>query len=102
MREYLLADAHPATRMPITEMDDSASARNTPVSRLTKNASGPKGITTASRKVEASTMYGASLKRRSSARSGTRSSFWRNLPTSATSCSVPWGPASMGPSRLCM
>ena len=41
-------------------------------------------------------------KSRRSARSGTMSSFWRNLPTSASSWIEPYGPASMGPSRLCM
>ena len=33
---------------------------------------------------------------------GSMSSFWRNLPTSARSWSEPWGPASIGPRRLCM
>ena len=73
-----------------------------PVSRFVKYASGPNGITTSMRNVDASTMYGAIANRRASARSGTMSSFWRNLPTSASSCSEPWGPASIGPSRLCM
>ncbi len=37
-----------------------------------------------------------------SARSGAVSSFCSHLPTSATSCSEPYGPASIGPRRLCM
>ncbi len=36
MREYLLADAQPAMRMPITDTDDSPRARKMPVSRLAK------------------------------------------------------------------
>ena len=48
------------------------------------------------------TTNGAIAKRRRSARSGKMSSFWRNLPTSAKSCIEPYGPASMGPRRLCM
>ena len=39
---------------------------------------------------------------RRSAPRGLMSSFWMNLPTSANSCSEPYGPASIGPSRLCM
>ena len=36
MSEYLLADAQPAMRMPITETDDSPMARKMPVSRSVK------------------------------------------------------------------
>src|SRR3546814_19085246 len=61
MREYLLAEAQPATRMPITEIDESPRARKMPVSRFVKLASGPNGITTTMRNVDASTMYGAIL-----------------------------------------
>ena len=43
--EYLLADAHPAIRMPITEIEDTASAKKMPTSRLANTASGPKGTT---------------------------------------------------------
>ena len=49
-----------------------------------------------------STTNGAALKTMRSAFSGMMSSFWRNFPTSASSCSEPYGPASMGPNRLCM
>ena len=44
----------------------------------------------------------AALKMKRSALSGCRSSFWRNLPTSAKSCIEPYGPASIGPRRDCM
>ena len=56
MREYLLAEAHPAMRMPITDTDDRPMARKIAVSRFVKYTSGPKGITTSSRKVDDSTM----------------------------------------------
>jgi len=54
------------------------------------------------RKVDISTMTGASPNTKRSDRSGKMSSFWMNLRPSATSCRVPWGPASIGPRRLCM
>ena len=44
-----------------------------------------------------STTNGAALKTMRSALAGMMSSFWRNFPTSASSCSEPYGPASMGP-----
>ena len=55
-------------------------------------ASGPKGTTTYSRNVDTITTNGARREHPRSARSGTMSSFWRNLPTSAISCSEPYGP----------
>ena len=86
----------------MTEMDDTASARKMPVSTSMNQASGPAGMTSTSRNVEMSTTNGAALKTTRSALAGMMSSFWRNLPTSASNCSDPNGPASMGPSRLCM
>ena len=49
-----------------------------------------------------STTSGAIRKMRLSARSGEMSSFCSHLPTSANSCMLPYGPASIGPRRLCM
>ena len=40
---YLLADAQPAMSTPITEIDDTARAKKTPVSRASTTASGPTG-----------------------------------------------------------
>ena len=65
-------------------------------------ASGPNGTTTINRNVDTSTMIGAILKIFASAFSGMMSSFCSHLPTSAMSCIEPYGPASIGPSRLCM
>ena len=74
-----------------------------PASRLAKHGVGPERHDEVHEQDgDATTRYGASLNSRLSARSGTMSSFWRNLPTSASSCSEPCGPASIGPSRLCM
>jgi hypothetical protein len=63
---------------------------------------GPAGITTNIRNVDARTIAGASPKISLSESSVEMSSFCSHLPTSARSCSEPYGPASMGPSRLCM
>ena len=41
MSEYLLAEAQPAMRMPITEIDDTARAKKMPVSRLANHGVGP-------------------------------------------------------------
>ena len=49
-----------------------------------------------------STISGAILKIRASAFAGWMSSFCSHLPTSANSCIDPYGPASIGPRRLCM
>jgi len=87
---------------PMTEMEDTAKAKKMPVSRSSTMRSGPTGTTTKSRKVEISTTRGARAKTMRSAFSGKMSSFWRNFTPSATSWSTPWGPASMGPRRLCM
>ena len=59
-------------------------------------------MTMNSRKVLISTTIGAKAKTFRSAPSGKMSSFWRNLAPSASSCMVPKGPASFGPTRLCM
>jgi hypothetical protein len=59
-------------------------------------------MTANSTKVEARTIAGASRNTNRSARSVEMSSFCSHLPTSARSCSEPYGPASIGPSRLCM
>ena len=40
-----MAEAQPAIRMPMTEIDDSARARKMPVGMSVNQASGPKGIT---------------------------------------------------------
>ena len=93
--------------MPSTLIDDSAIARKTPAvmpwpGSPVKIASGPNGTTMNSTNVETSTMIGAIVKIRLSARSGMMSSFCRNFATSAKSCMDPNGPASIGPSRLCM
>ena len=59
-------------------------------------------MTATSRNVLTSTTSGAILKIRLSAWVGYRSSFCSHLPTSANSCIEPYGPASIGPRRLCM
>ena len=41
MSEYLLADAQPAMRMPITDTDDRPMARKMPVSRFGEVGVGP-------------------------------------------------------------
>ncbi len=87
--EYLLADAQPAMRMPITDMEETARARKMPVSMSMNQRSGPAGMTSTNRNVEISTTNGASLNTTRSAAAGIRSSFWRNFPTSARSCSDP-------------
>ena len=46
--------------------------------------------------------YGANLKTKASARSGSRSSLKISLVPSANVCSSPQGPARLGPIRLCM
>ena len=46
--------------------------------------------------------YGASLKTKESARSGSRSSLKTSLVPSASVWSSPQGPARLGPMRLCM
>jgi hypothetical protein len=46
--------------------------------------------------------YGASLKTNRSARSGMRSSLKNSLTPSASVWSSPYGPARLGPIRLCM
>ena len=98
-----MADAHPAIRTPITERDDTARAKNTPVSRFSTTRSGPAGMTTNKRKVETSTTVGARAKIARSARSGMMSSFWMNFTPSPISWNQPWKPpGSIGPSRLCM
>ena len=66
------------------------------------HASGPKGTTTTSKNVLISTTIGAILKIGLSALSGWMSSFCNHLPTSATNCNEPYGPASIGPRRLCI
>ncbi len=86
----------------MTEMDETARAKKMPVSRSSTMRSGPTGTTTKSRKVEIRTTIGARAKTQRSAFSGKMSSFWRNFSPSAMSWRVPSGPASMGPSRLCM
>ena len=73
-----------------------------PTGRSVTIAAGPAGMTTNSRNVVAKMMNGGSLNNVLSALSGMMSSFCSHLPTSATSCSVPCGPASMGPKRDCM
>jgi len=70
-------------------MDDTARAKKMPVSTSMNHASGPAGMTSTNRNVEMSTTNGAALKTMRSAFSGRMSSFWRNLPTSASSCSEP-------------
>ena len=69
---------------------------------MVSQASGPNGTAATSRNVDTNTISGAILKMRWSAASGAVSSFCSHLPTSANSCIEPYGPASMGPSRLCM
>ena len=60
-------------------------------------------MTTNTRKVESTTIAGASANTRRSASTGVMSSFWRNLMPSPMSWYQPWKPpGSMGPSRLCM
>jgi hypothetical protein len=86
----------------MTEIEDTARAKKMPVSRSSTMRSGPTGTTTKSRKVEIRTTRGARAKTQRSDFSGKMSSFWRNFRPSARSCSVPKGPASMGPRRLCM
>ena len=76
-------------RIPITEIEDTAKAKNTPVSIFMNQASGPAGRTKTSKKVEAKTTNGAALKTTLSAALGNKSSFWRNFPTSAKSCNEP-------------
>ena len=73
-----------------------------PVARSAITAFGPAGITTKIKKVEVSTTAGAMPNTSLSAREGVMSSFWSHLPTSASSCRDPYGPASIGPRRLCM
>ncbi len=60
-----------------------------PTSRSTKYASGPAGSTNTNKNVEMSTTKGAILNTGRSARSGMMSSFWKNFPTSASSCIEP-------------
>ena len=86
----------------MTEIDDTARAKKIPVSTSMNHASGPAGMTRTSRKVEMRTTKGAAMNTHRSALRGKMSSFWRNLPTSARSCKEPYGPASIGPSRLCI
>ena len=52
MRAYLLAEAHPAIRMPSTEMDETARAKKTPTSRSSEMRLGPGGDDDVDRKVE--------------------------------------------------
>ena len=73
-----------------------------PAWKSVNQTSGPNGTTATSRNVEVSTTSGAILKMLRSAASGAVSSFCSHLPTSANSCSEPYGPASIGPRRLCM
>ena len=88
---------------PMTERDETANAKNTPVSRFSTTRSGPAGMTTKSRNVEMSTTVGAMAKMARSAWSGMMSSFWMNFTPSPISWYQPWKPpGSMGPSRLCM
>ena len=100
--EYLLALAQPAMRMPSTDTDETARAKKMPAGKSAKQASGPNGTTSDEQERAISTTIGAILKMRRSAGRGTMSSFCSHLPTSANSCSEPYGPASIGPSRLCM
>src|SRR3954464_7520659 len=83
--EYLLADAQPAMRMPIAEIDDTASAEKMPTSRMVNAAQGPNGTTPYTSSTDATIRYGASLNSFSSASVGVMSSFWSDLPTSASS-----------------
>ena len=84
-----MADAQPAISTPSTDTEETASAKKMPVLRSAKIASGPNGTTTYTRNALTMTMNGAIANSRRSARSGKMSSFWRNLPTSAISCSEP-------------
>ena len=60
-----------------------------PVPRSAITASGPAGITTNIRNVEARTTAGARPNTNRSAFSVNTSSFWSHLPTSASSCREP-------------
>ena len=102
MSEYLLADAQPAMRMPMTDSDETARAKKMPTSRSSTTRCWLAGSTTYSSSVLISTTIGAVLNTKRSALSGMRSSFWTNLAPSASSWSRPRGPASWGPLRLCI
>ena len=81
MSEYLLADAQPAMRMPITEIDDTARAKKMPTSRSANHgvgAEGDDGVDSRNVRHQHDDRRQA-LKTQRSARSGTRSSFWSEL-----------------------
>ena len=62
----------------------------------------PTGTTAKATKAGTTERYGASLKVKESAWSGSRSSLKTSLVPSASVCSRPQGPARLGPMRLCM
>ena len=62
----------------------------------------PTGTTAKITKAGTTERYGASLKVKESAWSGSRSSLKTSLVPSASVCSRPQGPARLGPMRLCM
>ena len=102
MREYFDADAHAAIITPTTPTEETARAKKMPTSRSSANPPGDSGRTAIMISVGIRTTPGAAEKTRLSAAAGMMSSFWMNLMPSATSCSAPKGPASIGPRRFCM
>ena len=62
----------------------------------------PTGTTVNTMSAGTTERYGASLKTKLSACSGSRSSLKNSLMPSASDCRMPHGPARSGPMRLCM
>ena len=105
--------------IPYTAIDDSASTSRMPIGgsasctrvcspnqvtmpALPSRKSPPSGITVHTRNAGTKARNGAMRKTNRSARSGRRSSLKNSFMPSASVCSIPNGPALLGPMRFCM
>src|SRR5208337_133229 len=99
---YLLLEDQPAMRMARTARVEKARISTIPTFRSLMIRVREKGITRKESNTGRKMTMGASRKTGRSTSSGVMSSLPMSFRASATVCTAPWGPTSMGPRRSCM